>query len=101
MAVTLHYSDILYSKFSSKERIVLQMRNDDEFDLRGRNLQFILRQLEDRRILALIECVPGECAANDPTITFIGGVVFEDMPKSFQFVQTAKGVVNRQAEVKF
>ena len=99
-AVTIHYSDILYTKFVCKERIVLQMRNDDEFDLMGRNLHFILLDLENRKLFILAESLPGECGPDEPTITSISGAVFTDMPKP-QPPQTAKSVVSRKGEMKF
>lgn len=99
-AVTLHYSDILYTKFLGKERIVLQMRNDDDFNIVGRNLHLILYDLENRRLFILAECQPGECGPDEPTITSISGVVFEDMPKPVP-PQTARGLVKHKSEIKF
>jgi hypothetical protein len=76
------------------------MRNDDDFDLVGRNLHLILYDLENRRLFILAECRPGECGPDEPTITSITGVVFTDMPKPVP-PQTARGLVSNKAEIKF
>lgn len=100
-AVTIHYSDILYTKFVGKERIILQLRNDDDFDLTGRNLHLILYDLENRRLFILAESRPGECGPEDPEITSITGVVFADLPKPVP-PRTATAVSgDRRASVRF
>ena len=76
------------------------MRNDDEFDLVGRNLHFILLDLENRKRFILAERLPGECGPDEPIITSISGAVISDMPKP-QPPQTAKSVVSRKGEMKF
>ncbi len=102
VAVSLHYSDVLYIKLVSKDRLLLQMRNDDEFDLRGRDLHKIMLTLEDRRMLVLAECNPNGCAVGEPVVQLILGVVFEDLPKTKPEPETPGGLINhRTAQMKF
>ena len=100
-AVTIQYSDILYTKFVSKSRVILQMRNDDDFDLAGRNLHLLLYDLENRRLFILSECQPGECGPDEVAIESISGVVFADMPKPVAPKTAAAVSGDRKAQVRF
>jgi len=97
----VQYSDILYTKFVSKHRVILQMRNDDDFDLAGRNLHLLLYPLENRRLFILSECQPGECGPEEAAITSINSVVFADMPKSVPPKTAAAVSGDRRAQVRF
>lgn len=100
-AITIQYSDIRYTQFVSKERIVLLMRNDDDFSLVGRNLHLLLYDLENRRLFVLSECQPSECGPDEVAITSISSVVFADMPKPVAPKTAAAVSGDRKAQVRF
>ena len=76
-SVSLNYSDILYFKLPEKNRIFLLMRNDDTFDIYGKDLQLCLRDLEDRLVVALAEAHSTEIEYNSPWVQSITSPSFQ------------------------
>jgi hypothetical protein len=76
-SITLNYSDILYCKLPEKNRLFLLMRNDDTFDIYGKDLQLCLRDLEDRLVVALAESHSTEAEYNSAWVQSITSVSFQ------------------------
>ena len=76
-SISINYSDILNIKLPEKNRIYLLMRNDDTYDIYGRDLYLCLRDLEDRMIVALAESHPGEVERGEAWIQNIASGTFQ------------------------
>ena len=74
--IALNYSDVQYIKVPDRNRLYVTMRNEDVFDINGRDLHTCLQGLEDHTIAALAESYPGECGIGEPWIESIHSLIF-------------------------
>ena len=75
-AVSLPYADLLYVKLPDRNRLWIEMRNEDTIDINGRDLHLALNGLETRYLSVLCESYPGECAIGEPWVESITSSVF-------------------------
>jgi hypothetical protein len=85
---SLPYADFLYVKLPDRNRLWIEMRNEDTFDIHGRDLHLALNDLENRFLAVIAESYPGECDLGDPWVESITSTVFST-PQNKPPVRTA------------